>query len=179
MKEPISVETLFEYFVKQIECNQKSVAMHNLYSPAHIVYMEYTNIENAGYTKTVAENGLAKQGSISHGKTSRITLIETSRRPKDFQGSRRPKAMQQTYTLHKAMRYFSLICSRTTRWCWQISQRLHKPIEHWSRCSRRQYRSYRAKSLTSPRNLQQHKPRKPGWKIGTSFNPVQARPLGI
>ena len=48
MKEPISGETIFEDFVKQNEWDQESVAVPNLYTPAQIVYMVYTNIEKYG-----------------------------------------------------------------------------------------------------------------------------------
>ena len=162
MKEPISGKTLFEEFVDQIEWNQEAVAVQNPYSPAQIVLMAYANIENADYIKTIVENGLVNQRSIKHGATSRITSIEPSRRPEDPQGPQRPKAMQQTHTPHKPMRHFSPRCSRTTPWHWRISQRLHKPIEHRSRCSRRRYQSYRYKSLPSPRNSRQQNPRTPG-----------------
>ena len=42
MKEPISGESLFEEFVKQIEWNQKELAVKNPYSPNQIVSMAYT-----------------------------------------------------------------------------------------------------------------------------------------
>ena len=45
IKEPISSETLFEEFVKQIEWNQEVVAVQNPYSPAQIVSIAYKNIE--------------------------------------------------------------------------------------------------------------------------------------
>ena len=48
MKEPISGETLFEDFVKQIEWNQEAVAVKNMYSPAQIVSMAYANIKKFG-----------------------------------------------------------------------------------------------------------------------------------
>ena len=48
MKEPISGETPFEEFVKQITWNQEAVAVQNPYSPAHIVYMAYANIDKFG-----------------------------------------------------------------------------------------------------------------------------------
>ena len=48
MKEPISGETLFEDFVKKIECNQEAVAVHNPYSPDQIVSLAYANIEKCG-----------------------------------------------------------------------------------------------------------------------------------
>ena len=134
MKEPITGETLFEEFVEKIEWYQEAVAVQNPYSPAQIVSMAYTNIENGGYIKTIVDNGLQKQGSRIPGSTSRITLIDPPRRPKDNQGPRRTEAMQRTYMLHKPMQHFSLRCSRTTPWIWLILQRLHKPTEHWSRC---------------------------------------------
>ena len=48
MKEPISGETLFEKFVKQIEWNQEAVAVKNPYSPAQIISMAYADIEKCG-----------------------------------------------------------------------------------------------------------------------------------
>ena len=48
MKEPISGESLFEEFVKQIEWNQKELAVKNPYSPNQIVSMAYTNIDKCG-----------------------------------------------------------------------------------------------------------------------------------
>ena len=44
-KEPISGETLFEEFVKQIVWNQEAVAVQNLYSPDQIVCMAYAHIK--------------------------------------------------------------------------------------------------------------------------------------
>ena len=41
MKEPISGETIFEYFVEKNEWNQEAVAVQNPYSPAQIVSMAY------------------------------------------------------------------------------------------------------------------------------------------
>ena len=120
--------------------------------------------KNAGWTKTIAKNGLTKQGLIKHGATSRLTSLRPSRIPKYPQGPRRLKAMQQMYTMHKPMRHFSLRCSRTTPWLWRISWRLHKPTEHRLPCSRRQYRRYWSKLFTSPQNSRQHKPRTSGWK---------------
>ena len=75
MKEPISGETLFEEFVKKIEWNQEAVAVQNPYSPAQIFLWRTQTSKNAGYTKTIAENGLAKQEAIKHGATSRLTLL--------------------------------------------------------------------------------------------------------
>ena len=135
--------------------------------------------KNAGYTKTIVKNGLINQGSIKHAATSRLTSLEPSRRPEYPQGHQRLKAMQWTYTLHKPMQHFSPRCSRTTPWLWRISKRLHKPTEHQSRFLRRQYQSYRSKSLTSPQNSRHQNTRMPGWKIGTLFNPGQARTLGV
>ena len=43
MKEHISVETLFEDFVKKNEWNQEAVAVHNMYSPDQIVCMAYAS----------------------------------------------------------------------------------------------------------------------------------------
>ena len=88
----------------------------------------------------------------------------SSRRPKDPQELRRSKAVQRTYTLHKLMRNFSLRCSRTTPWRWQISQPPHKLTGHRLRWSQRQYQSYQAWLLTSLQNLQQHKTRTLGLK---------------
>ena len=48
MKDPISVETLFEEFVEKIEWNQESVAVQNPYSPDQIISMAYANIEKCG-----------------------------------------------------------------------------------------------------------------------------------
>ena len=48
IKEPISGETLFEEFVKQIEWNLEDVAVQNLYSPDQIVSMAYANIDKCG-----------------------------------------------------------------------------------------------------------------------------------
>ena len=48
MKEPISGKTLFKKFVKQIEWNQKAVAVQNPYSLAQIVSMAYANIDKCG-----------------------------------------------------------------------------------------------------------------------------------
>ena len=164
MKEPISGKTLFEEFVKKIEWNQEAVAVQNPYSPAQIFLRRTQISKNAGYNKTIVKNGLANQGLIKHGSTSRLTLLEPSRRPKNPQGPQRPKSAQQMYTLHKTIQHFSPRYSRITPWRWWILQRLHNPIEHQSRCSRRRYWSYKAKSLTSPRNSRQHKLRTPGWE---------------
>ena len=83
MKEPISGETLFEEFVDKIEWNQEAVAVQNPYSPAQIFLWRTQTSKNAGYTKTIAENGLAKQEAIKHGSTSRLNLLRTSRKPED------------------------------------------------------------------------------------------------
>ena len=48
MKEPISSKTLFEEFVKQIEWNQKVVAVQNPYSPAQIFSTAYSSIDKCG-----------------------------------------------------------------------------------------------------------------------------------
>ena len=48
MKEPISGETIFEEFIKQIEWNQEAVAVQNPYMPAQIVSMTFTNIKKFG-----------------------------------------------------------------------------------------------------------------------------------
>ena len=48
IKEPISGETLFEEFVKQIEWNQEAVAVENPYSLAQIVSMAYADIDKCG-----------------------------------------------------------------------------------------------------------------------------------
>ena len=48
MKEPISGETIFEYFIKEIEWNQGTVAVKNSYTPTEIVSMAYTNIQKCG-----------------------------------------------------------------------------------------------------------------------------------
>ena len=48
MKEPISGETLLEEFVDQIEWNQEALAVQNPFSLAHIVSMEYANIDKCG-----------------------------------------------------------------------------------------------------------------------------------
>ena len=48
IKEPISVETLFEEFVEQIEWNQEAVAVQNPNYPARIFSMAYTNIDKCG-----------------------------------------------------------------------------------------------------------------------------------
>ena len=45
MKEPISGETIFEEFIERIEWNQESVAVQNLYTPAHIVSMPFAIIQ--------------------------------------------------------------------------------------------------------------------------------------
>ena len=80
-KEPFSGETLFEELVEQIECNQEAVDVHNTYKPAQIVSMVYANIENAGYIKMIVGNGLKNQGLRKPGVTSRLTLLERSRKP--------------------------------------------------------------------------------------------------
>ena len=129
--------------------------------------------KNAGYIKTLVENGPVNQGLIKHGATSRLTSLEPSRRPKDPQELRTPKAMQRTYNLHNPMQHFSPICIRTTPWRWWISQRLHKTTEHCSRCSQKLYQRYQARLITSPRNSQHHKSKTPGWN---NWNIVQPRP---
>ena len=48
MKEPISGKTIFEEFIEQIELNQESVAVQNLYTHAHIVSLAHKNIEKCG-----------------------------------------------------------------------------------------------------------------------------------
>ena len=48
MEEPISSETIFEEFVKQIEWNQEAFVVQNLYTPAHIVSMAFANIKKCG-----------------------------------------------------------------------------------------------------------------------------------
>ena len=85
MKELISGENIFEEFVKKTEWNQEAVAVQNLDSPYQIVSMAYANIKNAGYTKTISENGLVKHEVTKHGATSRLTSLGPSRRPKDPQ----------------------------------------------------------------------------------------------
>ena len=85
MKEHISGKTLFEEFVYQIEWNQEEIAVQNTYSPAEIVSMATQTYKNADYTKTIAENGLAKHEVTTHGATSRLTLLGPSRRTKDNQ----------------------------------------------------------------------------------------------
>ena len=126
----------------------------------------------------IANNGLAKQGSIKHGATSRLTFLGPSKRPKDPQGPQRPKAMQRIHTLHKPMRHFSPRFRRTTPWRWQILQRLHKPTEHRSRFSGGRYWSYRAKSFTSPQNLKHHKPRTPGENNRDIVQPRPSTDIG-
>ena len=58
MKENFSGKTLFEDFFDQIEWNQESAAVQNLYTPAQIFSMAYANIKSAGYIKMVVENSL-------------------------------------------------------------------------------------------------------------------------
>ena len=164
MKQPITDETLFDEFVEKIEWNQEAVAMQNPYSPAQIVSMAYTNIKNAGYIMMIVDNGLETQGSRKPGGTSRLTLLEPSRRPEYHQGPLRPKAMQRTCTPHKPMRHISPILSRTTPWRHWILQRLHKPTEPQLLCWRRRSWSYRANSLPSLQNSWQRNPRTPIWK---------------
>ena len=48
VREPISVEILFEKFVKKIEWNQEAVAAENPYSPDQIVAMAYSSIKKYG-----------------------------------------------------------------------------------------------------------------------------------
>ena len=52
MKEHISIETLFEEFVEQIELNQEALAVQNLYSPDNIISMAYADIEKCGLKST-------------------------------------------------------------------------------------------------------------------------------
>ena len=73
MKEPISGETLFEEFVNQIEWNQEAWAIQNMYSRAQIFPWCTQTPKNAGYTKTIVENGLINQGLLKIGPTSRPT----------------------------------------------------------------------------------------------------------
>ena len=49
---------------------------------------------------------------------------------------------------------------------------------HWSRCPRRRYQSYQARSLTSPQNLQQHNPRTPGLKNRDINQPQPGTDIG-
>ena len=63
IKETISVETLFEEFVEQIEWNQESVAVQNPYSPAQIVSMAYANIDKCGLYQDDCRNWSRKTRS--------------------------------------------------------------------------------------------------------------------
>ena len=63
IKEPISGETLFEEFVKQIEWNQEAIAVQNPYYPAQIVSMAYSNIDKCGLYQDDCRDWLRKTQS--------------------------------------------------------------------------------------------------------------------
>ena len=48
MKQPITSETLFEEFVKQIETTVYAIATQVTYTRQHIVSIAFTTVENAG-----------------------------------------------------------------------------------------------------------------------------------
>ena len=121
-------------------------------------------LKNAGYIKTIAADGRARQEVTRHGATSRLTLLWPSMRLNYPQEFLRPKGIQRTYTLHKQTRNFLLRWNRTTPWHEQISRPTHKLKGHWLRCSRRRFWSYQAMLRKSWWNLPQHKPRTPRMK---------------
>ena len=48
IKEPVSVETIFEKFIEKIDWNQEAVVVQNPYTPTQIVSMAFANIEKCG-----------------------------------------------------------------------------------------------------------------------------------
>ena len=135
--------------------------------------------KNAGYTRMIVDNGPKKQVSRKPGATSRLTLLDPSRKPKDHQGSRRLKDMQQMCKPHKLMRRFSPRCSRTTPWRWiscngdSSRQNLGHAVDEddlgYIKPSR--YPNRKTCNVAVQERLSE--------KIGTSFSPSRAHPSGV
>ena len=76
------------------------------------------------------------------------------------------------------MQNFSPRCSNTTSRRLRISQPPHKLIGHRSRCSRRRFRSFQARSRYSQQNLPQHRKRKRGSRNQDSNQPQLDMDIG-